>query len=245
MHVIKKHPIHFMPKELFAEYVANSTTWTEISVRCTGEGTCTKVVKMRCKYDNIDTSHLPVGLTWAKGRLLKAKQTYTLEDILVENSPYTSCSALKNRLYKELGWERRCSVCKLDSWMGTVIPIDLDHRNGVHTDNRIENLRLLCPNCHALTDTYKGKNIKIYKDNPITRPLKSIMCACGAAIYKNAAKCAPCHTKSTRKFDWPSYEELMQHVNSRIPMTTIGKMYGVSDNAVRNWIKKYENNKTM
>ena len=50
---------------------------------------------------------------------------------------------------------------QLKSWLGAKIPLELHHINGDNTDNRIENLQLLCPNCHALTDNYRGKNIKI------------------------------------------------------------------------------------
>ena len=63
----------------------------------------------------------------------------------------------KKRLIEERGL--RCEVCKLDQWMGKPIPIELDHVNGIHDDESRENLRLICPNCHAQTETYKAKNI--------------------------------------------------------------------------------------
>jgi len=63
----------------------------------------------------------------------------------------------KNRLIAERS--QKCEVCKLDSWMGKVIPIELDHIDGNPENNTKENLRLICPNCHAQTDTYKGKNV--------------------------------------------------------------------------------------
>lgn len=55
----------------------------------------------------------------------------------------------------------KCESCNLEEWLGNKIPLELDHINGVNNDNRIENLRILCPNCHALTPTYRGKNIKV------------------------------------------------------------------------------------
>jgi hypothetical protein len=81
-----------------------------------------------------------------------------LAEILVDNS-HTGTSNLRKRLINEGMLEERCSSCRLDEWMGTKIPLELDHINGVNTDNRLENLRILCPNCHALTDTYRGRNI--------------------------------------------------------------------------------------
>lgn len=54
--------------------------------------------------------------------------------------------------------ERRCESCGLTQWLDQPIPLEQDHTNGNPTDNSLENLRLICPNCHALTPTYKGKN---------------------------------------------------------------------------------------
>jgi len=62
----------------------------------------------------------------------------------------------KRHLLDTLG--QVCSVCNLSEWMGKVIPIELDHIDGNHENNSLDNLRLLCPNCHAQTETYKGKN---------------------------------------------------------------------------------------
>ena len=55
--------------------------------------------------------------------------------------------------------ERICEHCENTLWLGNPIPLELHHINGVSSDNRLENLQLLCPNCHALTDNYRGKNI--------------------------------------------------------------------------------------
>ena len=86
-----------------------------------------------------------------------------LVEILVENSTYSSSSALRQRLVLELGWEDSCSNedCPVQSstWRGNPLTLQLDHINGIRTDNRIENLRILCPNCHSQTDTWCGKNM--------------------------------------------------------------------------------------
>lgn len=83
-----------------------------------------------------------------------------LSEILVKNSSYTNIARLKIRLLREGLLEARCyeEDCGLVEWKGKPISLQLDHVNGDKFDHRIENLRLLCPNCHSQTDTFGGKN---------------------------------------------------------------------------------------
>jgi hypothetical protein len=82
----------------------------------------------------------------------------SLDEILVVNSTYTSTATLRRRLIKAGLKEARCESCGISEWQGQPLPLALDHINGVHTDNRLENLRILCPNCHALPDTWCVRN---------------------------------------------------------------------------------------
>lgn len=65
----------------------------------------------------------------------------------------------------------QCEICKGTSWMNNSIPLEVDHISGDHQDNRLENLRLICPNCHSQTDTYKNKNIGNGRKNRSKKPL--------------------------------------------------------------------------
>ena len=85
-------------------------------------------------------------------------KTYKLEDILIKDSPYRSLSKLKIRLISEGIKENRCECCNNTMWLGKPIKLELHHINGINTDNRLENIQLLCPNCHAYTDNYRGRN---------------------------------------------------------------------------------------
>jgi hypothetical protein len=81
-----------------------------------------------------------------------------LDELLVEESPFTNTTELKRRLV-ENGWlPYRCDECGIDEWRGHRIGLHLDHVNGIRNDRRLVNLRLLCPNCHSQTETYAGRN---------------------------------------------------------------------------------------
>lgn len=104
----------------------------------------------------LDTSHF-TGQGWNVGLKFQPHSAKSLEEYLVKDSTYQSYK-LANRLLKEGYKERICECCNNTEWMGKPIPLELHHINGINTDNRLENLKFLCPNCHAFTDTYRGKN---------------------------------------------------------------------------------------
>lgn len=109
------------------------------------------------KEYNIDASHF-TGMAHLKGKTHNWSSKIPLEKILVVNSDYTSSNHLRKRLLRENVLQPKCSCCKRKTWLGKPISLELDHINGINTDNRLANLRLLCPNCHSCTDTYRGKN---------------------------------------------------------------------------------------
>ena len=110
--------------------------------------------KDRIKKLNLDTSHFH-GMGWNKGKKLPPKKT--IESYLVDGKLVQS-NNLKKRLINEGLKEHKCEECGITHWNGKITPIELDNVNGNRYDNRLENLRLLCPNCHAQTETYRGKN---------------------------------------------------------------------------------------
>lgn len=112
------------------------------------------------KEYNLDTSHF-TGQGWNVGtRYRNVHPKCPIEDILSGKVEYRNTLNLKNRLLKENIKEYKCENCGNSEWLGNKIPLELHHINGNNTDNRLENLQLLCPNCHALTDNYRGNNTR-------------------------------------------------------------------------------------
>lgn len=126
--------------------------------------------------------------------------------------------------------------------MGKAIPLEMEHKNGIHNDNRIENLAFLCPNCHALTDTYKGKNIKTYKEVDQNEVTKCVDCK--KNITKNSVRCDDCQKIKARVVPRPSYDELKEELKTS-NYVAICRKYSVSDNTIRKWMKWYEKRQTV
>ena len=104
----------------------------------------------------METSHF-TGRGWNVGLKFKPKKATPISEILVENSNFLSICKLKKRLIKEGLKENMCEICGINEWLNKPISLELDHINGNNMDHRIENLRILCPNCHSQTATYRGR----------------------------------------------------------------------------------------
>ncbi len=116
-------------------------------------------VKKYIDFYKISTKHFK-GKAWNKGLTGRYMPIYKLGEVLVLNSNYQSYK-LKTRLFKEKIKEPKCEMCGWAKFSKDGrLPLELDHINGDRHDNRIKNLRILCPNCHSLQLTHRAKNIK-------------------------------------------------------------------------------------
>lgn len=108
----------------------------------------------------VDSSHF-TGRGHLKGKTCQWSKKDNLGEILVENSTYTNRTCLKNRLLKEGLIKNECCLCnQKGEWNGKKLVMVFDHINGVNNDNRIENLRMICPNCNSQQETFAGRNRK-------------------------------------------------------------------------------------
>lgn len=188
-------------------------------------------IKARIERDGIDCSHFAKNKKeLSQMGLLRKKIQVPIENLLVSNS---TCHRgdLKRRLINDGFLKNECSECGLQEvWNGKPIVMVLDHINGVRNDNRLENLRLLCPNCNSQQDTFAGRNNKV----------KRYFCSeCGSKIGKHSKLCNKCSGAKRRKAVRPSKEQLEQEIKEN-SWVALGRKYGVSDNAVRKWAKQYD-----
>jgi Zn finger protein HypA/HybF involved in hydrogenase expression len=144
---------------------------------------------------------------------------------------------MRIRILKEKLLPYRCEVCGLEGfWQNQPLTLQLDHKNGDHSDNRLENLRFLCPNCHAQTENFGGKNIrKDLKEKPERRCQK-----CGKKItrYSRSGLCPSCSAERSRLVKRPPKEIFLKQV-TELGFAGTGKAYGISESGIRGWCSFY------
>jgi ribosomal protein L37E len=234
-------------EEQAREAIATSYSWAE-SLRMLGlcpSGGAWRVLKKYAELWSISTEHFDP----ARNRELNlGTKKRPLEELLVEDA---TCSrqSVKRRLFQEGLKEPRCEICGQDeNWRGQRMAMILDHINGVRNDNRLENLQIVCPNCAATLDTHCGRKNRIPKTKkscrrcgrsffPARPQQRYCSRACGTRWDRSKLRGKP--IPSYRRVKRPPYEQLLAEINS-MGYCAVGRKYGVSDNAVRKWVRFYE-----
>jgi hypothetical protein len=222
--------------------IAASTNWSQalrlLGLRAAGGNH--RVLKRWALTWGIATDHF---VPYAHVGAHLQKPRIALEAVLVEGSNYTR-SSLKQRLYEAGLKTRACEACgQGELWRGLRMSLILDHINGVHDDNRLANLRILCPNCAATLPTHCSRNLP-----------KKVCPTCGEEFRKGGRRqrfcsqrcwqrspeCKAAKARAGRpRVERPSYEQLLADL-AELPWVAVGAKYGVSDNAVRKWVRRYE-----
>jgi len=224
--------------------IARSRCWAD-ALRCLGyspRGGNPNTLKRYAALWRIPTDHFDPD---AVRRERSVQSGRPLRELLVERSEHNR-GHLKQRLFAEGVKRRKCEMCgQGELWRGARMALILDHVNGVSTDNRLSNLRVLCPNCAATLDTHCGRK---NRTPPVRRTCKRCrrdftpnlrdQRYCSRACGQRASRGHGARPH-TRKVARPPYGRLLREV-AELGYRGVGRRYGVSDNAVRKWIRLYE-----
>jgi hypothetical protein len=150
--------------ETFKTLVKNNTTWKNLSQACgyTAKGNSKKKMAVRIEKLGLNTDHFDNN------------DLISTDKIFVVDSQYTNTDSIKKRLLRDYDRSYECATCKNEKftkcdgvllWNNQKIVLQLEHKNGINNDNRLDNLEFLCPNCHSQTSTFASKNSKKHKTN--------------------------------------------------------------------------------
>ena len=176
---------------------------------------------------------------------LVPRRAVPLDEVLVEGSTYHR-GHLKRRLLAEGVKRPVCEMCgQGELWRGQRMALVLDHINGTHDDHRLENLRILCPNCNATLDTHCGRHkTRKHHDRPcpvcaeVFRPTTGGQRYCSASCAGRGERNRRAQVER-RAVVRPPYARLLAEIDA-LGYAAVGRRYGVSDNAIRTWRRAYE-----
>lgn len=232
-------------KEQFIQAVQNSYSIRQIlsTLNVRPHGGNYRTAQKYIQKLNLDISHFK-GQGWNKGNRLSPKRP--IEDYL-NNTQTIASNKLKQRLINEGIKQHQCEHCGLTIWENKPIPLELHHIDGNHLNNNIDNLEILCPNCHHQTPNFRNtKSKRIHSAgelNGYTRPKKQYFCSCGKTKSRSSLKCKSCaatiHNSKYKKR--PDINQLKKDIiEFNDNKSAIARKYNVSQTAIRKWCEIYQ-----
>ena len=224
--------------------ISRATNWAQ-TLRLLGypvKGANYRTVQRWARRWQIPTGHFDPNIARRGASQARVK---SLQEVMIEHSSYAR-GQLKERLFIEGLKHRVCEICgQGELWHGRHMSLVLDHINGVSNDHRLHNLRIVCPNCAATFATHCGRNLPRERSCPgcgqtfSPRHIRHRYCSqgCWGTVLGERLRGVP--QLERRKVLRPSYEQLMEDLRT-MSFLAIGRKYGVSDRAVRKWIRWYE-----
>lgn len=235
----------YTPAEL-QKLLDESTGYADVllKVELTDKGGNYKTLKDFIAKYNLDETKLNENRHKAYKMCGENSLQYSLEDIFAGKHPNYRSSVLLKRLVKEGYKEYKCERCGITHWQGQPITLQLHHKDGNHYNNALENLEILCPNCHSQTDGYVGRkkeNTQSFKLQKTPRPQKKDLCPVCNKNEKSikSTMCDSCARKERRK-PKVSKEELFEIMKTN-SYYSAAKILGVDIKTVSRWHKYYTN----
>ena len=145
------------------QFVKESLSYRQLAEKCgynQNSGSSIKQIHIMINELGLNVSHF-TGQGWLAGKTYDNQRYIPFQEYI--KGDYVQTNKLRKKLLKEGLKQHVCECCQNTIWNNESIPLEVHHKDGDKTNNDIENLQLLCPNCHALTDTYKGKNTQKHK----------------------------------------------------------------------------------
>ena len=229
-------------KEILQEAIKQSFTWKEVMAILNPDahyrGSLSHIRNLAKKY-GISNDHFP-GQAWRKGKTFPKE--IKLDDLF--QSSTIGSSKLKQKLFEQGVKIKQCERCLATNWLDGEIPLELHHIDHNNKNNKLENLQILCANCHAFhhSEVFRKQKVVtkqrssiIKKIIPIVKNKKCQLCGDPSHNKYCSQKCS--HIV-LRKVTRPDKEELQRLINT-YPFTHIAKTFNVSDNCIRKWCVYY------